>query len=97
MLRRLADWGFPAAALQYEVRLPGGRRAFLDIAWPLEHVGLEYDGERSHTPAHLAADVAREERLRALGWWIGRVDREDLRPSSTRLRDEVLPRLRLAA
>jgi hypothetical protein len=97
LLRRLADWGFPAPVLQHEVSLPGNRRAFLDIAWPTQHVGLEYDGERAHTPAHLAADVPREERLRTLRWWIGRVDRDDLRPSSTRLRHEVLPRLRLAA
>jgi very-short-patch-repair endonuclease len=60
-------------------------------------VGLEYDGELHHGPRQLGADVEREERLRGLGWWIGRVDRHDLRPSSNRLRAELSTRLRPAA
>jgi hypothetical protein len=51
----------------------------------------------AHTPRRLAADVAREDELRRRGWWIGRVDRHDLSPSCTRVRDELAGRLRLVA
>lgn len=94
LIRRLEDWGMPPAVRQYKVVRVSGRSAFLDLAWPDHRVGLEYDGEAFHGPRHLAADVTREEEIRALGWWVGRADRHDLRPSSTRLRDELLPRLR---
>jgi very-short-patch-repair endonuclease len=65
----------------------------LDLAWPSSFVGLEYDGRRWHNPRRLGADLAREDRLRAVGWWIDRVDRADLAASSTRVVDEVRPRL----
>jgi hypothetical protein len=93
LLRRIADWGLPAPVRQYRVELDGGRTAYLDLAWPDLRVGLEYDGAASHTPRRLPSDVAREEALRRLGWWIGRVDRHDLQPSSTRVRDELVARL----
>ena len=93
LVRRLADWGIPAPVRQHEVMLANGRSVFLDLAWPEHLVALEYDGEAFHTPRTLPADVGREEALRAFGWWIGRVDRHDLRPSSTRLREELTARL----
>lgn len=94
LIRRLDDWGLPAPVRQHEVKRPSGRTAFIDLAWPEQRVGLEYDGEAFHGPRQLRADVTREEDIRAVGWWVGRADRHDLRPSSTRLRDELLPRLR---
>jgi hypothetical protein len=97
LIRRLQDWGLPTPTRQHEVRLPSGRRAFIDLAWPRWLVGLEYDGSAAHTPRWLGADVAREEELRGRGWWIGRVDRHDLAPSSTRVRDELMARLRSVA
>jgi hypothetical protein len=33
LIRLLSDWGLPAPVLQYEVVLPTGRRAFIDLAW----------------------------------------------------------------
>jgi Transcriptional regulator, AbiEi antitoxin len=97
LIRRLEDWGFPPPVRQHRVELASARCVFVDLAWPDRLVGLEYDGEAFHTPRSLDADVVREEAVRALGWWLGRVDRQDLRPSSTRLRDELAPRLRAAA
>lgn len=97
LLRRLRDWGLPEPSRQHPVRLADGRLVNLDLAWPASSVGLEYDGERWHTPRRLPADVGREEALRALGWWIGRVDKHDLLPSSTRLHDELSRRLRAQA
>jgi len=93
LIRRLVEWGFPQPELQHEVGLPTGRSAFIDVAWPDALVGLEYDGSKAHAPRRLDADVSREEALRAQGWWIGRVDRHDLAPSSTRVRDELVRRL----
>jgi hypothetical protein len=92
LLRRLDDWGFPTPSLQHQVETSDGCFR-LDVAWPERLVGLEYDGERFHDPRHLGSDVAREEALRRRGWWIGRVDRHDLAPSSTRLRDGLRQRL----
>lgn len=98
LLRRIRDWGLPEPVRQHEVRLHDGRLVRLDLAWPSELVGLEYDGERAHGPRRLGHDVEREAALRAAGWWIGRVDRHDLLPSSSRVRDELAARLhRLAA
>lgn len=97
LIRRIDEWGFPTPVRQHEVVLPNGRRVFVDLAWPGHLAGLEYDGEAHHGPRRLAADEAREQALRALGWWIGRADRHDLRPSSTRLRDELAPHLLFAA
>ena len=91
LLRRLDDWGFPAPISQVRVRSEAGEViAAIDLGWPGRKVGLEYDGEQAHSPRHLASDIAREERLRALGWRIERVDKHDLRPSSTRLRDLLM-------
>jgi very-short-patch-repair endonuclease len=97
LIRRLSDWGLPAPTLQHEVPLSSGRRAFIDLAWPRWLVGLEYDGSATHAPRHLGADMAREDELRRRGWWIGRVDRHDLAPSSTRVRDELTARLHSVA
>src|SRR3546814_6892312 len=90
-------WGLPTPGRHVEVLLGEWRRALLDFAWPDHRIGLEYDGARYHAPRRLAADVLREERLRAAGWHFLRADRHDLQPSSTRLRDELLPILRDAA
>lgn len=93
LLRKLRDAGIPAPVKQHPVLLPGGREVRLDLAWPSSLVGLEYDGRRWHGPRRLGADIAREDALRSLGWWIGRVDRVDLAPSSTRVVGEVRARL----
>jgi hypothetical protein len=93
LLRKLEDAGVPPPLKQHPVRLPGGHEVRLDLAWPTSMTGLEYDGRRWHGPRRLGADVSREEALRALGWWIGRVDRSDLAPSSTRVVDALRPRL----
>jgi hypothetical protein len=94
LLRRLEGWGLPPPTKQHRVTDELGRIvAALDLAWPSLLVGLEYDGGLHHAPRHLDHDVAREELLRALGWAIERVDRHDIAPSSTRLRDVLAPML----
>jgi predicted transcriptional regulator of viral defense system len=97
LLRLLEDWRFPTPERQLEVRDEGGVViATLDLGWRAWLVGLEYQSDEFHTPRDDAHDVGRLEAVRALGWWVGEVYKEDVRPSSRRLRDEVLPRLRRA-
>lgn len=94
LVRRLESWGLPEPQKQHQVKDSSGQVvAAVDLAWPAWLIGLEYDGMRHHTPRHLSHDVEREERLRALGWSIERVDRFDLLPSSSRLRDLLSPLL----
>jgi very-short-patch-repair endonuclease len=92
LLRRLTEWGLPEPERQHPVELES-RIVRLDVAWPDRLVALEYDGEEFHGPRRLEADEQREAALRARGWWISRVDRHDLAPSSTRLLHELRPRL----
>jgi hypothetical protein len=83
---RVMDAGFPRPQVQVEVgpAVPGGSSRRLDLGWPEQLAGLEYDGEEYHSsPAQLAHD---EERRRDLedrfGWRILAVGRgEVLGPS----------------
>jgi hypothetical protein len=50
---------------------------------------FEYDSDEHHGPRCWIADDERKERLENLGWIVVSIDRFDLRPSSTRLRDEL--------
>ncbi|MGH9246426.1 MAG: type IV toxin-antitoxin system AbiEi family antitoxin domain-containing protein [Acidimicrobiales bacterium] len=87
MVRRVVEWGFDRPELQWEVRLPSGQRFVLDAAWPGDMIGLEYDGRRAHGPRRIGPDEARHDALEQAGWRIGHVEKPDLLPSETRLRD----------
>jgi hypothetical protein len=89
--RRLREWGFPAAQRQVEVYGKDGRllaRADLGIVeWK---VFLEYDSDEHHGPRFWIADGERLDRVEAeTGWRMVSVDRFDLRPSTTNLRDRL--------
>lgn len=95
--RRLKEWGFPPAQRQVEVHAADGRllaRADLGIVeWK---VLVEYDSDEHHGPRCWIADGERLDRVeRETGWRMISVDRFDLRPSNTNLRDR-LERLRPA-
>jgi hypothetical protein len=95
LVRLLEDWGFPTPERQVEIcNEQGIVIATMDLGWRPWLVGLEYQSDEFHTARDDARDVARLEKVRSLGWWVGEVYKEDVRPSSRRLRDEVLPRLR---
>lgn len=90
--------GFPPAQRQVEVRAADGRllaRADLGIVeWK---VLLEYDSDEHHGPRGWIADDERLDRVeQETGWRMVPVDRFDLRPSNTNLRDR-LERFRPAA
>ena len=86
--RKLLEWGFPAAERQVEVRDQSGKlvaRADLGIReWGLL---FEYNSDEHHGPRFWIADDERQDRIEERGYIVVPVDRFDLRPSSTRLRD----------
>jgi hypothetical protein len=89
--RRLKEWGFPAAQRQVKVYDKDGRllaRADLGIVeWKLL---IEYDSDEHHGPRCWIADGERMDRVEAeTGWRMVSVDRFDLRPSTTNLRDRL--------
>jgi len=89
--RRLKEWGFPPAQRQVEVHGRDGKllaRADLGIVeWK---VLLEYDSDEHHGPRCWIADGERIDRVeRETGWRMVSVDRFDLRPSNTSLRDRL--------
>jgi len=65
--------GLPPPVSQYRVRLPDGRTARLDLAWPEHRVGVEYDGEEHRSPERHADDLDRDALCRDLDWTIHRV------------------------
>ncbi|MCA1844286.1 MAG: hypothetical protein LC792_14080 [Actinobacteria bacterium] len=89
--RRLKEWGFPPAQRQVKVHDKDGRflaRADLGIVeWK---VLLEYDSDEHHGPRCWIADGERLDRVEEeAGWRMVSVDRFDLRPSNTNLRDRL--------
>jgi hypothetical protein len=89
-LRAFARWGLPRPERQYPVRNSAGKEVGrVDFAWPDHHVLFEYDGEEFHGPRAWLSDACREAEIDALGWTIERGDKEDFRPSATRLRDRL--------
>jgi hypothetical protein len=89
--RRLKEWGFPAAQRQVEVYDKNGKlmaRADLGIVeWKLF---LEYDSDEHHGPRFWIADDQRMDRVEAeTGWRMESIDRFDLRPSTSNLRDRL--------
>ena len=89
--RRLKEWGFPEAQRQVEVYGRDGKllaRADLGIVeWK---VLLEYDSDEHHGPRCWIADGERVDRVEEeTEWRMVSVDRFDLRPSNTNLRDRL--------
>jgi hypothetical protein len=90
LVRRVVAWGFPVPERQLTVADEDG--VFLgrvDLGWPEHRLGLEYDGGEWHTPRQWASDEARQYAIEQLGWHIERVDKFDLRRSSTWLRERL--------
>ncbi len=74
----------PLPCTQYEVRLPGGRRAFLDVAYPEVLFAIEADSYRHHSSrTDWGQDRTRNNLLIAAGWRILPVTWDDivLRPA----------------
>jgi len=70
------DAGLPAPAVNEEVVVRGSRLLRLDLSYPLLRIGIEYDGDwHAQTQEH---DHDRRELLRAEGWRLIVVHKEDL-------------------
>lgn len=78
VMLRLA--GVPKPVPQFTVIHRGTFVARLDLAWPDDRVGLEYDGAWHEAPEQRIRDAQRLNRLRHAGWRIIRVTREQMRP-----------------
>jgi hypothetical protein len=52
--------------------------ARVDLGWRDRTTGLEYYGERHHGPRHTTHDEQRLSRVRAVGWDVRVVRKEDL-------------------
>jgi len=88
--RKLIEWGFPRAERQVEVFDEAGKFvARADVGIRELKVLFEYNSDEHHGPRFWLADDARQGRLEELGWTVVVVDRFDLRPSSTRLKEEL--------
>ena len=86
--RKLIEWGFPRAERQIEVYDEAGKFvARADVGIREWKVLFEYDSDEHHGPRCWIADDERRDRIEALGYTVVPVDRFDLRPSGTRLRD----------
>jgi hypothetical protein len=90
LLRYLKAHGLPDPVVQFEVKLPSGRTARLDCAYPDAMVGLEGDSYRWHTDRpSWARYVTRNRTLTAMGWSIIPVTWEDLTRGGDTLAEEI--------
>jgi hypothetical protein len=88
--RMLIEWGYPRAERQVEVFDEDGRLvARADVGIRELKILFEYDSDEHHGPRFWLADDARREKIEELGWIVVVVDRFDLRPSSTRLKETL--------
>jgi hypothetical protein len=75
------DAGLPVPSLQWVVTLPAVGTARLDLAYARLRIAIEYDGQAFHSsPAQRARDIARREALRAAGWLVIVLTKDDLAP-----------------
>ena len=98
LLRCLRLAGVPTPVRQYELRLPNGRGAVLDLAWPDRRVGAEWDGYDVHggRRAH-ADDLERQNGILALGWTLRRYTGSRVRRDPRGITAEIVAALLAAA
>ena len=63
----------PPPAVQHPV-IVGGRRYYLDLAYPQARLAIEYDGEDHRTRQRARRDLEREAALTSAGWHVLRFD-----------------------
>lgn len=91
LLRVLGEWGFPTPERQIRIRdRDGVVIARLDGGWPDRRIGFEYDSVEWHGPARWASDEERHRLVESLGWELLHIDKTDIAPGATRLRDRLV-------
>jgi hypothetical protein len=88
----LTSAGIPEPALNFELRA-GSRQVRLDLAWPDQRFGLEYDGDMHRDPARFRDDIARQELVQDEEWGIMRITSRDLFDEPRQLVKRVAQRL----
>ncbi|MGH3865576.1 MAG: endonuclease domain-containing protein [Pseudonocardiaceae bacterium] len=90
--------GLPRPELQYRVRDELGEHvARLDMAYPSARAGIEFDGEHHQNTPTFRADLARHNRLAALGWTVLRASAPDVLRNPDRFAAQVRAILRQRA
>ena len=90
--------GLPRPDLQYQVRDElGDHVAWLDMAYPSARTGVEFDGEHHQEASVFRADLARHNRLTALGWTVLRASAADVLRNPDRFAAQVRAVLRQRA
>lgn len=90
--------GLPRPELQYQVRDElGDHVAWLDMAYPSARAGVEFDGEHHQEASVFRADLARHNRLAALGWTVLRASAADVLRNPDRFAAQVRAVLRQRA
>jgi very-short-patch-repair endonuclease len=75
----IVDTGLPRPVAQYVIRDSEGRFiARVDLAYPVERVALEYEGDHHRERAMFRRDIARVNALTTLGWIVIRVTADDI-------------------
>jgi very-short-patch-repair endonuclease len=82
--------GLPRPELQYQVCDElGDHVARLDMAYPSARAGIEFDGEHHQNAPMFRADLARHNRLAALGWIVLRASAIDVLRNPDRFAAQV--------
>ena len=90
--------GLPRPELQYRVCDElGDHVAWLDMAYPAARTGMEFDGQHHQNAPTFRADLARHNRLAALGWTVLRASAADVLHSPDRFAAQVRAVLRQRA
>jgi len=88
--RQLISWGYPRPETQHPVFDETGRLiGRLDLAWPDQLIGVEYDSDKWHSPRHWAHDESRHIAAARMGWILLHSDKIDLRAGDRRFRNEL--------
>lgn len=90
VLRELRRAGLPPPTLQHEIRDAGGLVAVVDFAYPEQKLAIEADGYRWHSGRiKWQSDIARRNRLTALGWRLMHITWRDLAREPERVMSEL--------
>lgn len=74
----IVEDGLPAPEQQFSLFLDGWGEARLDLCYPWLKIAIEYDGKEFHGEDRREHDEVRRQLLRAAGWIVVVVEKEDL-------------------
>lgn len=91
LTRLLIIGALPEPMLQHEVcDATGLFVARLDLSWPRLKLAVEYDGQHHTDPVQQERDRIRREKLRALGWHVIVITKDDLADGGAAILREIV-------